>query len=1274
MAILSFILGFVNLSTRFVFTFLGDFGFRLLGLQPGPANSPPPYTVPCTSQAAYIRKRRIHKRSRPQQRSLRYKIRRWYKRHLVPCITHMLTLLVISLISSTVNHATHLITTLWPFPHISPRSSPPPSSEQRLLPPPLPYVMKRVAPHRFHTDSLEWHNVSELSFHGKVIEALRVWTNSLCIPTERVLQWQHMILCTKPGGVRKKPDQICFNALLEAFACAGCLLESKASNWEHVQSLNSIAHAMSQWIFPPTYTTKRNTNITTDMLWLGVGQIKLALITDWQSRGGKRKSLRAVRRCLGLPTPVYNAFLDPKGWTPSYPMEVARFLSLQVFATLRELPGHAVLYQLSSVYLNYLGSTKYDVKLHQCQGASPTSRVYQHILEHKQSKSRGRQLVNRKNRCFQKVHFADHMFWILNTGPEGFIRSLEDAGIACWRHNCNSKGAGARKPYRSRHSKSSRSNRSRPRHRTKVSERLTAHADHFRQWHAAATKRHSLQRSHAHRCDLQLLLDGFSSVGYSTGYRDALRYMVLAGQGFGPVDILQPAFNTLLVRYVADARPVDWQSLHERLATRCNHDAASSAVVVATAIRHLPACSLRTRACQTMSRHLRFLGLAPLRGIIVPWPDCLPSQAFREIVQQMQRDTKKNGNVAGFWFCSLLKPIREKRTTFADSWRFIAVAKSFGNTYLATCPLSKLRPTSQNCAAMRRVKLHWRVPLLPHAAEIRKQTMRTLAWIARRAQCPTAFWAKPRLSSIIDAHCHATQYHLHLHDFYANTLGATSAAEVQVQEDKDKNACWIMPIHVYEKWCFWLFRQDVTHWSVAHHDLQSICTAYRDLHQQLLPPHLKHYASARKWRNFCLPYAYCTIKAKCFADDGQHICPKHLHSCFRRIISWRSHPAKHVYRNAGRAIMGIITALQVGFETANLFTAIPDFRSACSNLKSHSIGSMCAHCRNAMQGLSLCVCDAAQMYEELPPDKVRTAVAFLIERIKALHPGSSGIAVAKQKKLRTWVAKGEFRNRGRCTVWTWDDIQCVLDLALRQPIVRLGEVLFKQLIGAPIGGHLSKAIASAVLAYDEMLFSIDAETKMADYVPGMHLCFKEAVACTRYVDDLAMASHVLCPQCLQQLTTFIYSPPVSFDPAKPDTFGHPWLDVWLYSSNGELGVRADGAEAAWKQAGGAGMPQKFRIKPWLGDSAANDAELRALAAGKLSRLKAMRLEPAQLHAAVGSELCLWALSGYPLATIRKAWTSTPHYPEASQCAHHHLNTWHKDVSLPSRVRASWESL
>ena len=157
--------------------------------------------------------------------------------------------------------------------------------------------------------------------------------------------------------------------------------------------------------------------------------------------------------------------------------------------------------------------------------------------------------------------------------------------------------------------------------------------------------------------------------------------------------------------------------------------------------------------------------------------------------------------------------------------------------------------------------------------------------------------------------------------------------QVHVQEDKDRNAAWVLPKRLYEQWCVFMFRQDDDHWLPVNANVEGTVEDYRCLHEQCLPQHLSHFARKSKWAHYRLPYAYTTLKQKCFQSEVAQTCTKPGHSCFRRIIAWTTHPAKSLYRGAARAISGMITALNAGFETASLHTAIPDLRRAVAKLQ-----------------------------------------------------------------------------------------------------------------------------------------------------------------------------------------------------------------------------------------------------------------------------------------------------------------------------------------------------
>ena len=315
-----------------------------------------------------------------------------------------------------------------------------------------------------------------------------------------------------------------------------------------------------------------------DLLWLSLGGLKLCLITDWQARGGCRKRHRARLRCLGLPDDVFDAFLDPAGWTQCMRDGLASFLSLLVHSALCVQAGNGIFYQMSSPYLNYVGPPSSMVRLHACKGTSPVSRAYQHVVEHRRASSRGHQGSNHsgplKVRAFSRLHPSHHMFWILRVGPLDHIRSLEAACSSVWRPGCNSSGVGLSKVSASRHSRASRSSRKQQSRRGQSASRcfnLHMHREHTANWlRASASHRHS-QTVNRHRLQAEQLSQRLLTLTFTAGYRLAQDYMLVNGPGIGPVDIAHPLFvcwagslQTHATQYgspcIKDLRPIRWWS------------------------------------------------------------------------------------------------------------------------------------------------------------------------------------------------------------------------------------------------------------------------------------------------------------------------------------------------------------------------------------------------------------------------------------------------------------------------------------------------------------------------------------------------------------------------------------------------------------------------------------------------------------------------------------------------------------------------------------------
>ena len=1102
-----------------------------------------------------------------------------------------------------------------------------------------------------------WHELDQMMLNNLTLRGLRVWTASVEACPHRVQAWSDSLRAKAATLLQNRRWPEFVDDLLMTAAKVGCLLEAGAVEHTHLAGMHVLTRSLADWILPPGARTKRPTSLQTDVFFFVLGALKLLLKTRWQALKGKRRRARALSRCKCLPPTVHEAIAATCGcWDVNMFEDVSLFICWQVFGLLSSAPGHAVLYMMSNGFFDYLGSTKYNLKRAKSHATSPMTRCYQHLQEHRKALLQKEPVLNHKVRLFKTVHAADTMFWILATGEESYIRTLETASVSCWQPKANTSAIGPR------NTACRAKTRCRPRRRkcaVRNADCIQAQQDHL-----SRVARRRLAPSPLPFCLSRSLL----KLPYKDAYTLACRSLLLEGGGFGPVDIGNDKFQTLLVRYVADAQYVCWDSLCCRFQSRVRH-AGEMAIVIGLALRKLPSTTAATRCRKRLDYKLRQFGERTCRRTYVPWPPKVPTSVFHKSIASVLHSARLS--LSQKWILFSYSPVRGKTAKRSDCWRYKSVAKDIRDEQLLSCPLQVLRPSPEDCRDMRRVKLHWGVPLGSKSSQDRADALKVLSHIVKKVGVKLTWDMSRHIQGFFATLVHPEREQLEVQ--YDTCFPLHNATHVHVQEDKDRNAAWVLPKRLYQQWCVFMFRQDNDHWLPVNACVQGIVEEYRCLHEQCLPQHLRHFAKKSKWAHYSLPYAYTTLKQKCFQSGVGQTCRKAGHSCFRRIIAWSTHPAKSLYRGASRAISGMIAALGAGFETANLHTAIPDLRRAVARLRSSSEPCVCARCSKSKAQVCVQVLDAAQMYEELPVDRVLLA-AQEFQKILQENNDAAGIAVTRKKRLHTWLSKcaGHFNQRAK--IWRWADILTVLTLALSQPTVRLGRFLFKQVRGVPIGGHCSKAIASLVLAFDEFKW---VKNKLAQvqlgFLPDETWEFHEVAAFVRYVDDVATASKVLCDDCLLDLVDTIYTPPIKFEAAPSSKLGVPFLDIWIVPENNDIRIRADLAEADWRDQAGKHAPAKFRLKPWRGFCSFDLREARGLVASKLVRLRTLQLPQNELRKAVSAELQLWILSGYPRQIIEKLWTHAHHFPAASKCARNQLHAWAMQSNLPDRVASYWES-
>jgi hypothetical protein len=493
--------------------------------------------------------------------------------------------------------------------------------------------------------------------------------------------------------------------------------------------------------------------------------------------------------------------------------------------------------------------------------------------------------------------------------------------------------------------------------------------------------------------------------------------------------------------------------------------------------------------------------------------------------------------------------------------------------------------------------------------------------------------------------------------------------EVLVQEDKDKTAAWRMPRQLYLQWLAHLLVADKEHWKQVDCRVQEMCDLYRKLHKENLPQRYMYMFGAGRWSRFRLNYMYMNLKAKCFKDAVGRTCEKPGHSCLRKVVSWCSHPAVDYYRWLARGAQALVTAWGLGFEVASLKTSASDLRSRVAKLVEPS-AACCERCGKAMRGPAVLVADAAQMYEAVPPSRVREGLASLVEW--AVGEGYTGVVVSRKQGGSSYLARQVWKHPPGTEVFSWEELRTGIDMALAQNAVSVGDSVWKQAEGLPIGGPHSPACCSIVLGADEASWAADASRRAElGFVGPEGSTLEGCAAYARYVDDLCVVSRIWCEGCLETMVDRMYRRPVQFDKQATSHLGQPWLDMWITFVGGDLRIHMDGQEHEWVSQFGATPPGRMRLKPYLGDEKCSWEALRLHVSARSARLRQAGLGEAELERAVEREIFILALHGYPCAMMRSAWSKCHQFPTASRHARLVLQIWEQAFPGLARLVPDW---
>ena len=507
------------------------------------------------------------------------------------------------------------------------------------------------------------------------------------------------------------------------------------------------------------------------------------------------------------------------------------------------------------------------------------------------------------------------------------------------------------------------------------------------------------------------------------------------------MDVLGTRGDALLAAWFAGTARVCYDSLLQRAAG--DELVALRACDAVQGLRHADG---KRRGLDRISRLLHLWRL-PARGTkVVRWPRKAVGRSPATEFAEVRARLTARGRRLWRWVRDRTRVVTPCAYTYASHWNHIRSSRCAEmRAFLATGAAARA-PDAAGQASMTRVKRYWRLPVSVSPSQALRQGRGEIRDWAKKCfgmgfRAPAARVPDPVVRPAAsdrtgppgawpEARTELEAYVLH--------LAPPRDGEVLVQEDKDKSAAWRMPAQLYLHWTAHLLVADPTHWRLVDCTVQEVSALYRHLHRGVLPPRFLYMASARRWADFRLNYMYMNLKAKCFGHRQGRTCEKPGHSCFRKVVSWCTHPAVDYYRWLARGVQTAVTAWGRGHDVASLKTAAAELREKVAELAGPppcaGAGAArqadglpaCARCGTHMPCPAVVVADAAQMYEEVPPSRVREGLGSLVTWAK--ERGYTGVAVSKRTAGPSFLVRQRWRHppgtvlspgRSSMPAWTW---------------------------------------------------------------------------------------------------------------------------------------------------------------------------------------------------------------------------------------------------------------
>ena len=480
----------------------------------------------------------------------------------------------------------------------------------------------------------------------------------------------------------------------------------------------------------------------------------------------------------------------------------------------------------------------------------------------------------------------------------------------------------------------------------------------------------------------------------------------------------------------------------------------------------------------------------------------------------------------------------------------------------------------------------------------------------------------------------------------AETEGEINAPFISV-EDKDPSILWSQSVgSAMVQWLGMLSFQK--RWKIVCVRSSVVLLFFRTLLNTCLPRSLCTDMDL-EWDQ--LPYAYPTVKKKCFENVGgcwKRSCKKVGHSCFRNVVSFKRLPGRKVFKKIGRMIKHLVTTFCESWSFSDLSSSAWELKNRYEDTEPRSLSdsTLCHGCKCPMCLPGVAIGDAGQAYEVLRHGFIHSSLdAMYSKACGAKQDVPVVIYKTVQHKAKTGgTVMDPYDDR---TMFWLSRVRCCVECLLNLRFFRVGDRFLMQVYGVPIGGPISGAILDVCLTSLEEKFDKKRWPDIAAQC-GLKGPRGKFVASGRYADDTILISRWLCATCLGQILKSVYSNEVDFDidlgaiNLGTHAFAN-YLDFWVCVSDTLLSITPNFPNelSIWLQ--DISLKKKSRFPVLSGTKEEVMGSLTRDVMGRLARLRQLKLNRFDIVMAVIIDTLELQTLGYSFGMVARAWDATKKY-------------------------------